>query len=108
MPDILKLIAALAFVVALMGGLALVLKKLGLNGASAPTGKKRRLAVVESLALDSRRRLVLLRRDKKEHLVILSVNGDTVIETGIEDALPEQPADDAPKTSIRASRAPTL
>jgi len=43
----------------------------------------RRLAVSETLTLDSRRRLVLVRRDDAEHLLILSPSSETVIETGI-------------------------
>ena len=39
--------------------------------------------MVEVLSVDAKRRLVLLRRDAKEHLVLLGVAGDVVIETGI-------------------------
>ena len=84
LPQILRLFAALALVLALMGGLALALKKLGLSGATAPTPKKRRLKIVESLPLDPRRRLVLLQRDDKQHLVILGAAGETVIENDIQ------------------------
>jgi flagellar protein FliO/FliZ len=84
LPQILRLIAALAFVVALMGGLALLLKKLGLSAPVTPAGKRKRLKLVESLPLDARRRLVLIQRDNKQHLVILGANGETVIETDIE------------------------
>ena len=84
LPQFLRLIAALAFVLALMGGLALVLKKLGVpGGAPAISPKKRRLKIIESLALDSRRRLLLLQRDDKQHLVILGSSGETVVETDI-------------------------
>lgn len=84
LPQILRLFAALAFVLALMGILALALKKLGLSGASAATPKQRRLKIVESLPLDPRRRLVLLQRDDKQHLVILGASGETVIENDIQ------------------------
>lgn len=80
---ILKFCAALVFVLALMGGLALTLKRLGLTqGGSAAPGK-RRLKVVETLPLDARRRAMILRRDGTEHLVILGPNGETVVETRI-------------------------
>ena len=47
-----KLIAALAFTLALMGGLAMLLKRLGFaQGVPAKNGK-RRLQVIESLAVD--------------------------------------------------------
>jgi flagellar protein FliO/FliZ len=80
----LRLIAALGFVLALMGGLALILKKLGVAGTPVTQGNKRRLKVVESIPLDARRRLVLIQRDGKQHLVILGANSETVVETDIE------------------------
>jgi flagellar protein FliO/FliZ len=81
--QLLKFAAALIFVLALMGGLAIILRRLNyLHPASLP--KKRRLKIVEILPLDARRRLVIVRRDSREHLVILGANSETVIETGIE------------------------
>ena len=81
--QIAQLLLALAFVVALMGGLALIVKKLGLSH-SAPVYKgKKRLKIVESQALDARRRLVLVQCDDKQHLVMLGINSDTVIQTDI-------------------------
>jgi flagellar protein FliO/FliZ len=71
---------ALVFVVALIGGLAVLARRVGLGGL-APAGKQRRLAIVEVLAVDNRRRLVLLRRDGAEHLILLGPAGDTVVET---------------------------
>lgn len=81
--ELFRMLAALAFVLALMGGLALLLKRLGLSGVQAANPGKRRLKVVEGLALDSRRRLVLIQRDDKQHLVILGPTGETVVETNI-------------------------
>ena len=43
----------------------------------------RRLSVVEVLMLDTRRRLVLVRRDDVEHLILLGATTETVIERGI-------------------------
>lgn len=83
MAQIVKFLAALLFVLALMGGLALALRRL--HGKSPMTmPHKRRLKVIETLPLDARRRLVLLKRDDREHLIVLGANGETVIETGIE------------------------
>ncbi len=83
LPQILKLIAALVFVVSLMGGLAFILRKSGLGGPIPVQGKEKRLRLVEILPLDGRRKLVLLQRDDKQHLVILGANGETVVETDI-------------------------
>lgn len=82
--DYLKFIAALIFVLGLMGGLALLLKRLGLGSASMLPADKRRLKVLEILPLDARRKAVLLRRDDAEHLVIFGPTGETVIETNIQ------------------------
>lgn len=80
--DYLKFIAAFFFVMALMGGLAFILRKIN-SGLSVQTGlKNRRLKVVETLSLDPRRRAVILRCDQKDHLVILGPNSETVIDTG--------------------------
>lgn len=81
--DYLRFVMAFVFVIGLMGGFYLILKKLNL-GMTQPSSGKRRLRIVESLMLDSRHRAVILQRDDKEHLVILSPTGETVIETRIE------------------------
>lgn len=96
--DYLKFLAALIFVLALMGGLAMLLKRLGLNGTGimAPSDK-RRLKVVEILPLDARRRAILLRRDDTEHLVILGASGETVVETNIPS--PEKKTDGQPNSA---------
>ncbi len=85
LPQFIRLLAALAFVIALMGGLVFILKKLGLaHSASLSTGKQRRLKIIEALPLDARHRAVLLQRDETQHLVILGPNGETIVETNIE------------------------
>ncbi len=80
LPQFLRLILALGFVLALMGGLSFLIKKLGLAPQnSIKTGDTRRLKIVESLPLDVRRRLVIIKCDDQEHLVILGANSETVI-----------------------------
>ena len=81
--QILRLVAALGFVLALMGLLAYAIKKLGLGVPAVPNTKNRRLQVIESLPLDARRRAVLLKRDDQVHLVILGASSETVVETAI-------------------------
>ena len=80
LPQFLRLIIALGVVLMLMGGLAMLIKKLGLSAnTSIKSGDKKRLQIVEAIPLDARRRLVIIKCDKTEHLVILSANGETVI-----------------------------
>lgn len=81
--DYIKFVAALVFVLGLMGGLALLLKRLGLGAASMLPADKRRLKVLEILPLDARRKAVLLSRDGAEHLVILGPTSETVVEANI-------------------------
>ncbi len=80
--QILRLIFALVFVVALMGGLGMVMRRV--NGGRFARNIHKRLQIIEALPLDARRKLVLLRRDNVEHLVILGTNGETMVERGIE------------------------
>ena len=82
--DYIKFLFALLFVLSLMGGLAFTLKYFGFGGTSRMLpADKRRLKIVEILPLDARHRAILLRRDDKEHLVILGTSGETVVETNI-------------------------
>lgn len=83
LPSLLKAFAALIFVLGLMGGLAMLMKRLGLSGAMPSQQGEKRLKIVETLTLDARRRLALIQRDDVQHLIILGNNDETVIETDI-------------------------
>jgi flagellar protein FliO/FliZ len=80
---VLKFFSVFVFVMALMMLFAWCVKRFGLSGIAAQRGGERRLEIVESMALDQRRRLVLVRRDDREHLLVLGPEGETVVETGI-------------------------
>jgi flagellar protein FliO/FliZ len=83
--DYMRFVIALAFVLALIAILSWAVRRYGVAGrATARRGKSRRLQIVEILAIDSRRRVVLLRRDETEHLVLLGSGNDLVIESGLE------------------------
>jgi flagellar protein FliO/FliZ len=79
----LQIIAALVFVLALIGAVGWVAKRTGLGGIARPGGKQRRVGIVEVLALDAKRRLVLVRRDGVEHLLLVSPSSDVVVERNI-------------------------
>ncbi len=96
--DYLRFVAALAFVVGLIGLLAIAAKRFGMAPRIVKDpGRKGRLAIVDMAPLDGRRRLVLVRRDDVEHLVILGANSETVVETGI----PATRATDAAEPTAR-------
>ena len=60
-------------------------RRFGLGGRLAmQASKARRLHVVEVAPLDSRRKLVLVRRDASEHLLLLGHSQDLLVESGIE------------------------
>ncbi len=77
-----RFVLSLAFVVLLILACAWVARRLGLGGRLVAAGGKRRLAILEVLPLDGRRRLVLLKRDGVEHLLLLGQSGDLVVERG--------------------------
>jgi flagellar protein FliO/FliZ len=91
-----RFVLALLFVLGLIGLLAFVLRRLGLGGVRiSPAFRgnarktERRLSVVEVATVDARHRLVLVRRDGIEHLVLLGANSDLLIESNI--AAPDEP-----------------
>jgi flagellar protein FliO/FliZ len=80
-------IAAFVFVIALIAIGAWLLKgmmaKGGNKAGSFLRGRERRLGVVEAANVDGRRKLVLIRRDDVEHLIMTGGPVDVVVETGI-------------------------
>ena len=83
--DYFRFLLALVFVLGLIGVLATIARRAGLGfpTAAIKPGNTRRLSVVEVTAVDGRRRMVLVRRDDVEHLLLISPTSETVIERGI-------------------------
>ena len=82
----LQAIAALVFVLALIVGLAYLARRFGMI-QMAQGGAEKRLKVLESLMLDPRRKLVVVKFDAREHLLLLSPAGDVIVSA--QDAKPE-------------------
>ncbi len=80
-------------------GIVLVLIVLGLwalkmlfNATnSVGRGRNRRLSLIDSTAIDSKRQLILVRRDNVEHLLMVGGAQDLVVETGIEPPAEPEP-----------------
>ncbi|MGD2133744.1 MAG: flagellar biosynthetic protein FliO [Maricaulaceae bacterium] len=91
--DFARYVGALFVTLALLGVFLVGLRRfgpmLGLARANR-RGGPRRLAVEEALMLDARRRLVLVRADGREHLLLLGASGETVVESR-----PAAPEDDS-------------
>jgi hypothetical protein len=76
------------FVIVVLGLLALAFWLLrrsggGRLGDDATRGRQPRLAVIDQATVDSRRRLILIRRDNVEHLLIIGGPSDVVVEQNI-------------------------
>lgn len=79
--DPLRILLSFAFVVGLMVLCALALRSiLRKNPALLMQKNTGRLQVLESKMIDARRRLVLIKRDEQEHLLLLSPQGELLIE----------------------------
>jgi flagellar protein FliO/FliZ len=77
-----RFLMALVFVVALIMVVAWVMRRAGMAGGTVRgRTRQRRLSVVEALPIDAKRRLILIRRDDREHLILLSANGDLLVDS---------------------------
>ena len=76
---------AFLFVLGLIGLLAWMARRFGAErlGAATARGRQPRLAVIDAAAVDGRRRLILIRRDNVEHLLMIGGPSDVVIEANI-------------------------
>src|SRR3989337_2028601 len=76
---------AFVAVLALIGLAAWLVRRFAGNrlGANTNGGRRPRLAVICAAAVDGRRRLVLVRRDNIEHLLMLGGPTDIVVEPNI-------------------------
>lgn len=80
--DIARYFGALILVMGLLGVAWLATKRYGVPGV-IQRQNLRRLSVVESLMIGSRYKLLLVKRDGTEHLVLMGPQGASVIESGI-------------------------
>src|SRR5215813_12280522 len=77
-------------VLALIGVAAWLVRRFASSrlGANTNRGRMPRLAVIDAAAVDGRRRLVLVRRDNIEHLLMIGGPSDIVVESNIVRASP--------------------
>jgi flagellar protein FliO/FliZ len=95
-------------VLALIGAGAWLLRRFGGNrlGTNANRGRMPRLAVIDAAAVDGRRRLVLVRRDNIEHLLMIGGPTDIVVEPNIVRASPAREQAPPPRPAVAATEAP--
>ena len=80
---------------------------LNLSGWFGPRPEPR-LGVIEQASVDSRRKLVLIRRDDVEHLIMTGGPVDVVIETGIAAQQHHHAYAEAPAPREHSARPPSL
>lgn len=76
-------IIALAIVFGLIGLVLFVLRQLTGNRISTGRNRQPRIAVMDAMHIDQRRRLLLVRRDNVEHLILVGGPTDVVVEQAI-------------------------
>jgi len=103
-----RFIFALVIVLALIALFVLLLRRFGGSRLSKTEGRSRqpRLGVLEVGDVDGQRKLVIIRRDAVEHLVMIGGPNDVLIERNIVRAQPALPREDrpAPKEDRAAPR----
>jgi len=82
--EILRILFGFFAVLGLIALSALAARKFGLAAATGGLSRKRRLSVVETLAIDARRRAVIVKCDGKEHLILLGATSETIVDNDIE------------------------
>src|SRR5690242_13978670 len=106
--QIVMFVIAFIVVLALIAGTAWLVRRFGGNrlGPNGNRGRMPRLAVIDAAAIDGRRRLVLVRRDNVEHLLMIGGPSDIVVEPNIvratpgRDQIPQRPAGAEPPPRI--------
>lgn len=81
-----KFAIAFILVLGLIGITTLIIRRFGAGGmpsSGGGRGRQPRLAVLDSAVVDAKRRLVLIRRDNSEHLLLIGGPSDVVVETNI-------------------------
>lgn len=85
MPLAARFFIAFLVVLGLIGATAWLVRRFGANrlGGAGARGRQPRLAVIDAATVDGRRRLVLIRRDNVEHLLMIGGPTDVVVEPNI-------------------------
>lgn len=98
-------IVAFIVVLALIGVAAWLVRRFATTrlGANTQRGRMPRLAVIDAAAVDGRRRLVLVRRDNVEHLLMIGGPTDIVVEPNIVRAAAGRDQDSATLQRSRAA-----
>lgn len=77
-----RALLSLVLVLGLIAGAGYLVRRFGVQGGMVmKRGARRRLGLVEQLTVDNRRRLVLVKKDDMEHLLLVGGGADLLIES---------------------------
>lgn len=83
LPTSVTFVIAFVVVLALIGAVAWLVRRFGAARLAAGRGRQPRLAVIDAASIDGRRKLIIIRRDNVEHLLMIGGPTDVVVETNI-------------------------
>src|SRR5687767_2106349 len=98
---------ALVVVLGLIGVLSWAGRRFGMEMpflAGRRKGGTRRISLVESMPVDGKHRLVLVKRDQVEHLLMLDATGAVVVESNIVKGQPGEKAEKAERRPKAAEK----
>lgn len=105
-------LAAAIVIILLLVVIAIAKKALGGSGGARAKGRGPRLAVMDVAAIDQKRKLVLVRRDEVEHLLLIGGQNDLVVEphilrvpASVRGSRPEPTLRPEPEASLAPDRA---
>lgn len=105
-----KFFIAFAVVLLLIGAAAYLVRRFGAGalGTGVQRGRQPRLAVVDAAPIDNRRRLLIVRRDNVEHLLLVGGPTDVLVEANIVRATPQSARDFQPARGATLDVPPSL
>ena len=84
LPTPVNFVIAFVVVLVLIGAATWLVRRFGATRFDAAArGRQPRLAVIDSATVDARRKLIIIRRDNVEHLLMIGGPSDVVVETNI-------------------------
>ncbi|HWP26066.1 MAG TPA: flagellar biosynthesis protein FliO [Xanthobacteraceae bacterium] len=105
---LLKFVVIFAFVLALIAVSLWLVRRFGAARLAGGRGRQPRLAVIDAASVDGRRKLIIIRRDNVEHLLMIGGPTDVVVETNIVRAGAVQRETTATRGAESLPRAATL
>src|SRR5262249_62285165 len=104
MPLPVQFLLSFLIILGVIGAIWWTVRRFGSGRLGTGTrGRQPRLAVIDYASVDNRRRLILVRRDNVEHLLMIGGPNDIVVEPNIGPAVPASRDAGRPPAGIQAT-----